>query len=285
MKRLPPLHLLIAACAPVIWGTMPAVATQTIPPGHPLLIATTRSLGGGLLLLLVFRKLPPSGWYWRVLALGTVNIAMVFSLFFISAMRVPGGVTAILMSLSPFWAALISWPLLGERLQARRFGLIAIGIIGISLLVKASTGHLDPIGVVAGMAASCSMGCGVVLIKKWGRPAPLLVFTSWQLIVGGILLGGLTLATEGLPPMLTGTSAMGLGYLVMFATVSAYPAWFSGIERIGAQRTTMLLLLVPVVAFAIDVTLLGKSLTGIQSLGAVFVFTCLALDQVLPASP
>jgi probable blue pigment (indigoidine) exporter len=283
MGRLTPRNLLIAACAPVLWGTMPSVASQAITPGHPLLIATTRSLCGGLLILLAFRRLPPRSWYWRILTLGTVNIALVFALFFISAARVQGGIIAVLMSLSPFWAALVGWPLLGERPQTRRFVLIGVGIIGISLLVKASAGSLDPGGVLAGIAASCCMGCGVVLVKKWGRPAPLLVFAGWQLLVGGLLLTALTLATEGLPPRLTGSDVAGLSYLVLIATVAAYPAWFSGIERIGAQRTAMLLLLVPVVAFVIDVSLLGKQLTGVQVVGLLIVFACLILDQRTPS--
>jgi probable blue pigment (indigoidine) exporter len=101
-----------------------------------------------------------------VLALGTINIALVFALFFISAARVPGGIIAILMALSPFWATLIGWPLLRERPQAGRFILIAFGVVGISLLMKASAARLDPIGVAAGVGASGCMGCGVVLIKN-----------------------------------------------------------------------------------------------------------------------
>jgi probable blue pigment (indigoidine) exporter len=107
------------------------------------------------------------------------------------------------------------------------------------------------------------------------------VFTGWQLLAGGILLAVLMLAVEGVPPKLTGQGAAALFYLVMVATVMAYPAWFHGIERIGAQRTAMLLLLVPVVAFLINVSLLGKPLTGLQCLGVLIVFACLSLDQML----
>jgi probable blue pigment (indigoidine) exporter len=276
-----PQDFLTAAVAPVLWGTMPAVATELIGPGHPFLIATVRSLGGGLALLLVFRRLPPRTWYARVLVLGTVNIALVFSLFFISAARVPGGIIAILMALSPFWATLIGWPLLGERPQAQRLALIALGVIGVSLLVKASSFQLDAIGIIAGVAASASMGGGVVLIKKWGRPAPYLVFTSWQLLVGGVLLAPLMLAAEGLPAIATSEAAAGLMYLTVAATVLAYPAWFHGIERIGAQRTAMMLLLVPVVALLIDVSLLGKPMTALQIAGVLIVFACLSLDPIL----
>ena len=35
---------LITALAPVLWGTMPVVATEMFPPGHPLLLAMVRRL-------------------------------------------------------------------------------------------------------------------------------------------------------------------------------------------------------------------------------------------------
>lgn len=272
---------LAAAFAPLMWGTMPAVASELIGPGHPFLIATVRSLGGGVALMLLFRQLPPRAWYGRVLVLGTVNIAFLFALFFISASRVPGGITAILMALSPFWATLIGWPLLGERPQPMRLVLIALGIVGVSLLVHASAFRLDAIGLLAGVAASASMGSGVVLIKKWGRPAPYLVFTGWQLLAGGILLAPLMLSLEGIPSTWSGQGVGGLLYLLVAATVLAYPAWFHGIERVGAQRTSMLLLLVPVVALMIDVAVLGKPITLLQTVGALVIFICLSLDPLL----
>jgi probable blue pigment (indigoidine) exporter len=274
------------ALAPMLWGTMPAAAAEAFTPGHPLLIAAVRSLGAGLGLLVVFRQLPPRDWRWRTMVLGTINVALTFALFFVSASRVAGGMIALLMALSPFWAALLSWPLLGERPKSWRLLLIALGVAGVALLVGASPMRPDPIGVMAGIAASACMGCGIVLVKKWGRPAPLLVFTGWQLLVGGILLAGLALATEKPPSSVSVGNALALVYLVLAGTVLAYALWFRGIERIGAQRTAMLLMLVPVVALAIDAVLFGRQLTGLQSMGVVVVLGCLSLDlRGAPRSP
>lgn len=269
------------ALAPVLWGTMPSVATEALAPGHPLLIATTRSLVAGLGILLVCRQFPPKAWHLRILVLGTINIALTFGLFFVSASRVPGGIIAILMALSPFWAALWSWPLLGQRLRPARLLLIASGVAGIVLLAGASAVRLDAVGIIAGLGASSCMGCGIVLFKKWGRPASLVVFTGWQLLVGGILLAIFTLAAEGLPESLTFKGAAGLAYLVLASTVLAYVLWFRGIERLGAQPTSMLLLLVPVVALLIDAFLLGKLLTLLQGVGVLIVFACLSLEAVV----
>lgn len=271
--------VLIGAFAPVLWGTMPIVATQTIAPGHPLLVATVRSLGGGLLLLALLRELPSRAWYARVLILGLINIAAVFALFFISASRIPGGVLAIIMALSPFWAASFAWPLLGQRPMLADVALIGLGVLGVALIVGASDAPMNPMGVLAALGASACMGLGVVLIKRWGRPSGLLAFASWQLTAGGIILCVLTLVFERQPLPLDAGSVAGLGYLMLLATVAAYPAWFVGIERLGAQRTSLLLLLVPVVAILLGAIVLKQGLTGLQFLGMVVVLVCLALSQ------
>jgi probable blue pigment (indigoidine) exporter len=268
----------LTALAPVLWGTMPAAAAQAFAPGHPLLIAAVRSLGAGIAILLVCRQPMPRNWYARIVVLGVVNIALTFSLFFMSASRVGGGLITVLMALSPFWAALIGLPLLGERPRAQRFCWIAGGLVGVMLMVGASPVRLDALGIVAGVGASVCMGCGVVLFKKWGRLGSLIVFTGWQLLAGGMFLGVLALTLEDMPAQLTNRNISALLYLVGASTILAYTLWFRGIERLGAQRTSMLLLLVPVVGLAVDVLFLGRQLSNLQYLGGAAVLASLLLD-------
>ncbi|RKF49776.1 DMT family transporter [Paraburkholderia fungorum] len=270
----------ITALAPVLWGTMPLTASEATGPGHPLFIASVRSLGAGLVILLLFRRLPPRAWLGRIVVLGTVNISLTFGLFFVSAAHLPGGMITIFMALAPFWAALLSWPLLGQPVRAGRLLLIAFCVLGVALLVRASPAALNPIGVLAGLGASSAMGCGIVLFKKWNRPDTLLVFTGWQLLAGGVLLAAATLQFEPLPAQLGLRNGFALGYLVLAATIVAYGLWFRGIEELGVQRTSMLLLLVPMVGLAVDIVWLGKHLTAWQGVGAAIVLGGLILDAL-----
>ncbi|MFM0043411.1 DMT family transporter [Paraburkholderia metrosideri] len=270
----------ITALAPVLWGTMPLTASEATAPGHPLFIATVRSLGAGLVILALFRRLPPRAWLGRIVMLGMVNISLTFGLFFVSASHLPGGMITIFMALAPFWAALLSWPLLGQPVRAERLLLIAFCVLGVALLVRASPAALNPIGVLAGLGASASMGCGIVLFKKWNRPDTLLVFTGWQLLAGGLFLAAATLRFEPLPAQLGLRNGFALGYLVLAATIVAYGLWFRGIEQLGVQRTSMLLLLVPMVGIAVDIVWLGKHLTVWQGVGAAIVLSGLIVDTV-----
>lgn len=81
-------------------------------------------------------------------------------------------------------------------------------------------------GLAAALGAAISMASEVVLTKRWGRPAPLLLFTGWQLGAGGLLLAPLALVLEGPPPRLGLTDAAGFVYLGLSEPSSPTPCGF-----------------------------------------------------------
>jgi probable blue pigment (indigoidine) exporter len=138
---------------------------------------------------------------------------------------------------------------------------------------------LDPLGLAAALGAAISMALGVVLTKRWGRPAPLLVFTGWQLVAGGLFLAPLALVLEGPPPRLDFAEGAGFVYLGLVGTVFAYALWFRGIERLPASAVSFLSLLSPVVATVLGFVALDETLTPTQLLGALAVFAGVVFGQ------
>ena len=88
--------LLLTAVAPAIWGSTYIVTTEALPQGYPLTLAVLRALPAGLLLVALTRSLPPRPWLGRIFLLGGVNFAIFWSLLFVAAYRLPGGVAATL---------------------------------------------------------------------------------------------------------------------------------------------------------------------------------------------
>lgn len=275
---------LATALAPAVWGSTYLVTTEMLPAERPLLAAAMRALPVGLLLLLVFGRLPKGSWWWRSFVLGTLNIGLFFALLFVAAYRLPGGVAATVMAVQPLLVAGMAWPLLSERLSVGKVAAGFLGVAGVALLVLRSGAALDAVGVVAALGGAASMATGVVLTKRWtgslGRPAPLFVFTAWQLVAGGAVLAILALAFEGMPPRLTIENGIGFLYLGVVGAALAYALWFRGIERLPASATSFLGLMSPLVASVLGFLVLGQAYTASQVVGVALVLAAVLLGKI-----
>jgi probable blue pigment (indigoidine) exporter len=117
------------------------------------------------------------------------------------------------------------------------------------------------------------------MTKKWGRPVPLLAFTSWQLTAGGLVLLPVMLAVEGLPGHLTGRNVAGYGWLSLVGCALAYSLWFRGIGKLPVAATSVLALLSPVVAAVIGYVALDQSMTPSQVVGMAVILASVTLTQ------
>ena len=259
--------ILLTALAPITWGTTYFVTTQLLPPNRPLFVSVMRALPIGLLILARFRQLPQGIWYWRALALGALNIGLFFALLFTAAYRLPGGVIATTNAIQPFVVATLAWAFLGEQLTMRLIAAACAGVVGVGLIVLSPAARLDLIGVTAALAATITWAGGTVLTKRWGQPAPLLVFTAWQLVAGGLILLPMAFAIEGMPPALSMRNVVGFAYLGIIGTDLAYALWFRGIERLKASTVTFLTLLSPVSAITVDRLILKRTMNTVQIAG------------------
>lgn len=284
--NIPKSALLIAAFAPVTWGTSYYVATEWLPADRPLLAAAVRALPAGLLLVAATRQLPRGRTSWfRVATLGFLNIGAFFALLFASAYHLPGGVAATLGAVQPLIVAGLSHRVLAERITSRALVTGVVGVVGIAILVLRGDAALDLTGVVAGLLGAASMAGGLVLAKKWGPPPGMsnVAHTGWMLTMGGAVLVPLVAAVEGLPATVDGRNAAGFGYLILVNTALAYVLWMRGISQIRATQITYLGLLSPITATLVGWVALGESLTLVQLLGLMVALgSVLAAQRALP---
>jgi probable blue pigment (indigoidine) exporter len=214
--------ILLTSLAPISWGTTYIVATEFLPPNHPLLVASMRSLPIGLLLTIGLRKLPKGNWWWRMLILGGLNIGVFQALLFVAAYRLPGGVAATAGAIQPLLVGFFAWAILSVK--PSKISVIAAisGFIGVGLLVLGPSAQLDTIGIIAAVAGAGAMGLGTVLVKRWQPTVSLIVFTAWQLTIGGAMLLPIALITEGPFTEVTRTNLWGFIYLGLIGTALAY---------------------------------------------------------------
>lgn len=276
--------ILLTVLAPIAWGTTYVVATEFLPPGHPLLVAACRSLPIGILLTIALRRLPQGIWWGRILILGSLNIGIFQALLFVAAYRLPGGVAATAGAIQPLLVVVFAWLVLKEKPSALSIKVAIAGFVGVGLLVLSPGARLDGIGILAALAGAASMGLGTVLTKRWQPPVPVLVFTAWQLVVGGALLLPIALMLEGPFAHLSRTNIQGLIYLGVIGTGLAYLLWFRGIAKLKASAVSYLGLMSPVMATLIGFVWLQEALTSMQLLGIGIIFTSVLLGQKVNAS-
>ncbi|WP_033070476.1 EamA family transporter [Thalassospira australica] len=277
--------LFLTAIAPVIWGSSYIVATELLPHGYPLTVSLLRALPAGLILLLVVRQLPPAGWRGRVLILGALNFAVFWSMLFVAAYRLPGGVAATLGAVQPLLVLFLARFALGNTITV--LGIIAAlsGLIGVAMLVLGPTASLDPIGIIAALLGAASMAAGTVLTRKWQPPVSPLTFTAWQLTAGGLLLIPVALIVEPGFPMPTLTNLAGLIWLGLIGAALTYYLWFRGIARLGPTTVTSFGFLSPTSAVLLGWFVLGEALSTLQITGVVVVLISIWLGQRAAATP
>ncbi|HYP49943.1 MAG TPA: EamA family transporter, partial [Pyrinomonadaceae bacterium] len=273
-------NVILTALTPMIWGTTYFVTTEFLPPGRSFFSAAMRAFPVGLLILLFVRKLPQGIWWWRVTALGALNFGLFFPLLFTAAYRLPGGIASTVGAIQPFVVAILAYLLIGESLTRRKVLAATAGAIGVGMIVISPSASFDAVGLTAAFAATTAMAIGTVLTKRWGQPVTPLVFTSWQLVAGGLILLPLAFLIEGLPPTLSSINISGYLYLGLIGTGLAYAIWLRGVKHLNASTVTFLTLLSPISAMTIDFLVLDRTLTIIQIIGAVLVLGAIIAAQI-----
>ncbi|MGC9370507.1 MAG: EamA family transporter [Paracoccaceae bacterium] len=271
--------ILFTALAPAAWGSTYIVTTEFLPAGYPITLAVLRALPAGLLLLAVTRCLPPRDWLGRVFMLGALNFAVFWTLLFVAAYHLPGGVAATATSVQALLVIGMARGWLGTPVRAAAVVAAITGVSGVGLLLLGPAAALDPVGIAAALGAAAAMAAGTVLSRKWQPPAPALSFAAWQLTAGGLILLPLSLLAEPSLPSLTLTNLGGLLWLGLIGAAVTYWIWFRGVARIEPGAVSMLGMMSPVTAVVLGWVWLGQTLNPLQVLGAVIVLGSVCVSQ------
>ena len=272
--------------AAVSWGTtgsVTAVLTARAGAG-PLMIGAVRMLVAAALLLLLARALGPiriaRADAWRCVALGLCMAA--YQACYFSAVTMTGVAIAALIAIcsAPIIIALLAALVLGERLTARVASALALGVSGTILLVVGprTAADLSPrflAGVALALGAAAGYALYVVLAKAaLARTAPL-PLASLTFSVAAVVLAPV-LAAPGVGQQI----ALGwpwLLYLGAVATAAAYAVYTIALRDVTASVAGVVSLLEPLTATLLGVFVFGERLGAAGAVGALLLFTALAL--------
>lgn len=274
-----PLDIAITALAPIIWGSTYLVTSEFLPAGYPLTMALLRALPAGLLLLLIVRSLPRGAWIYRTAVLGALNFSVFWSLLFVAAYRLPGGVAATVGAIQPLLVVALARLWLGQALLPLAIVSGVLGVCGVGMLVLAPQAELDGLGILAALIGAASMAAGTVLSRRWHPPVSNLTFTAWQLSAGGLLLLPIAFCFEPPLPVLQPHNLGAIAYLSLLGAALTYFCWFRGIARLAPAAVASLGLLSPLVAVLLGWLVLQQTLTALQMAGILIVLLSIWVSQ------
>jgi len=274
----------------IIWGsTYLAIryAIQTIPP---FIMGGVRFLISGVLLYVWARyrgapKPPLLHWRNAIIAGGFLllggNGAVVWA-----EQLVPSGLTALLVSILPFWLVIIEW----ARPPRKRpggavLGGLLLGFVGIVVLVGAGTvggkGDVKPLGALVLILGSLCWAIG----SFWSRDAKLpdsgLLTTGMEMLGGGAMLLTVGVASGELSHFdvyrVSHASILGLGYLITFGSLLGFTSYIWLLDKVSPARLGTYAYVNPIVAVLLGWAIAGETLSARTAIAAAIVICAVAL--------
>jgi probable blue pigment (indigoidine) exporter len=253
-----------------------------LPPFSVRVLAAVLAVGIGFLVasLRHERLVPPRHQWVRLVISALLN----FSSFMISAtlsmLWLRASEAVIIAYTLPIWAALLAWPVLGERPTRLRLVALVLGLLGVIVMmsgqpVEASWQKLP--GVLCALIGSVMFAFGAVTSKRWPLAMPPVAGVAWQVGIGSA--PALVPAVFEHPNWGAAPAAawICLFYLGTVPVIIAYLAWFRALKLLPASTAAIGTLLVPVIGVVSSVLLLGDAFGPRQIAGLVLTLTGVAL--------
>jgi probable blue pigment (indigoidine) exporter len=241
-----------------------------------LLRAATGAAGAGLIfgIIGITPRLDPRGRR-DALLLGIPITTVFFALWFYAARSVTPGLVAVLVYTFPLWVALLSVPVLAERVTLRHWSSVGIGFAGVALISQLGTGmesSIPPDGVVELLVSAAVWAAGTVLFQRRFRASEMLEANVFQLIGGTIGLAILTVALTPTPLPSSGPDLWASVFWIgIMGTAVSNSIWYDLLGRTRAATLSAYLFLVPVIAIAVSAFAFGERLTPYQLGGVILV--------------
>ncbi|MFF9851542.1 DMT family transporter [Streptomyces litmocidini] len=296
------LYLIVAGIA---WGTAGAAASLIfrVSDMGPLSLSFWRCVGGLALLLgalalrprrpAVRTSVEPRGRR-TARVLGTGIGLTVFQSAYFAAVEATGLAvgTVVTLGAGPVLIALGARLTMGERLGRGGIAAVAGALAGLFVLVLGGgAAEVRPLGVVLAVVSAAGYAA-ITLLTRWlgrdGGGTDALATTTWAFAIGAAGLLPAALA-EGIVPHTDApvSVVLLLVYVAAVPTALAYALYFAGAAVVRAATVSVIMLLEPVSAALIAVSLLGERLTAAIVLGILLLLaavTGLALAEARTAA-
>jgi drug/metabolite transporter (DMT)-like permease len=102
--------------------------------------------------------------------------------WFFALTLIPLGQVVSIEFTMPIWTAILAAAFLGERMTVWKIAAIMLGIVGVIVIVRPSTGEINP-GQLIALAAAVGFGISIAMVKSLTRTENTLAIIFWMLVV------------------------------------------------------------------------------------------------------
>jgi drug/metabolite transporter (DMT)-like permease len=102
--------------------------------------------------------------------------------WFVALTLIPIGQVVAIEFTMPLWTAILAAMFLGERMTVLKIAAIALGLIGVIMIVRPATGEINS-GQLIMVAAAVGFGISVTMVKSLTRTDQTLAILFWMLVV------------------------------------------------------------------------------------------------------
>lgn len=257
----------------LMWSSAFATARIIVAAAPPLAALSARFLVSGLLAVGIAWAL---GQSWRlsgaqarsVVIFGLCQNALYLGLNFIALQWVEASLASIIASSMPLIVALLGWGFYREKVSP--FGLLGLimGFVGVALIMGSRvSGGADPLGVLLCICGATALAVATMTVRSAMAGGNMLMIVGLQMLVGSVILGLVSAATETLSVQLSQPLILAFLYQLLVPGLAATLLWFSLVGRIGAVKASAFHFLNPFFGVVVAVALLGETINRLDMLG------------------
>jgi drug/metabolite transporter (DMT)-like permease len=284
--RIAPAGLLFLAITSLGWGSNWPITKYLLSELPPLTLRGVSGVIGALLLAgfaIVSReslKVPAEQWPRLVMA-AILNVTAWMVLMGLALLWLPASEAALLAYTMPVWAAMLAWPVLGERPTLLRVIALAMAFAGLASIFggngfAASATKLP--GIIMALVGAVGFALGTVLAKRLPLKLPPVTAAAWQIGIGclPVAVAGLAIETTYLDKVTT-TGWTLVVCSIVFQFCIAYVSWFAALARLPASVAAIGTMAVPVIGVVASAIALHEPLGPGQIAALVLTLAAVVL--------
>ena len=266
------------------FGSISVLTVLTTRAGTPLLTAMAWRyvLAVGLLGPSVSSAQLRTIGKWRIVQLmliGGLGQALITYLSLHALEYISVAPLAFLFYTYPAWVALLAAIRRTDRLTPARIVALGLALAGVTIMVGAPTGKLNPIGVILALASALLYSAYLPALGQVQEGVPALLAT-FLLITGAAIsfvIAALFVSELFIPHSIS--VWVNILLLAFVSTVIAFSSLIKGLSVLGPVRTAIVATVEPFFTAILGVLVLGNQLSAATLIGGVLIVAAIMLIE------